>query len=84
MDASRLFLRILRISASICVSVSEEVVHGIPTDERIILQEGDNDLDAGIYKGYHSDAARTVGVGKISRGSKTSYRKEHVSVFLQE
>ena len=53
--------------ASICVSVNDEVVHGIPTKKRI-LQEGDVvSLDAGlIYKGYHSDAARTYGVGKIS------------------
>ncbi|MBQ1849679.1 MAG: type I methionyl aminopeptidase [Lachnospiraceae bacterium] len=53
--------------ASICVSVNDEVVHGIPTKTRI-LQEGDIvSLDAGlIYKGYHSDAARTHGVGKIS------------------
>ena len=53
--------------ASICVSVNDEVVHGIPTKKRI-LQEGDIvSLDAGlIYKGYHSDAARTYGVGKIS------------------
>lgn len=53
--------------ASICVSVNDEVVHGIPTKHRI-LQEGDIvSLDAGlIYKGYHSDAARTHAVGKIS------------------
>lgn len=52
--------------ASICVSVNDEVVHGIPKPYRI-LQEGDIvSLDAGlIYKGYHSDAARTHGVGKI-------------------
>lgn len=53
--------------ASICVSVNDEVVHGIPTEKRV-LQEGDIvSLDAGlIYKGYHSDAARTHGVGQIS------------------
>lgn len=53
--------------ASICVSVNDEVVHGIPNKRRI-LQEGDIvSLDAGlIYKGYHSDAARTHGVGQIS------------------
>ena len=53
--------------ASICVSVNEEVVHGIPSKKRI-LHEGDIvSMDAGvIYKGYHSDAARTVGVGEIS------------------
>ncbi len=53
--------------ASICVSVNDEVVHGIP-DKHRILHEGDIvSLDAGvIYKGYHSDAARTHAVGKIS------------------
>ena len=54
--------------ASICVSVNEEVVHGIPHADHI-LKEGDIvSLDAGlIYKGYHADAARTHAVGKISR-----------------
>lgn len=54
--------------ASICVSVNDEVVHGIPNKKRI-LQEGDIvSLDAGvIYKGFHSDAARTHGVGAISQ-----------------
>ncbi len=53
--------------ASICVSVNGEVVHGIPSKKRI-LREGDIvSLDAGvIYKGYHSDAARTHAVGLIS------------------
>ncbi len=53
--------------ASICVSVNDEVVHGIPSRYRV-LQEGDIvSLDAGlIYKGYHSDAARTHAVGKVS------------------
>lgn len=53
--------------ASICISVNNEVVHGIPSKKRI-LGEGDIvSLDAGgIYKGYHSDAARTHGVGEIS------------------
>lgn len=53
--------------ASVCVSVNDEVVHGIPSKKRI-LQEGDIvSLDAGlIYKGYHSDAARTYGIGRIS------------------
>ena len=57
--------------ASICVSVNDEVVHGIPSKHRI-LQEGDIvSLDAGlIYKGYHSDAARTWGIGEISKEAK--------------
>lgn len=62
------FLHYNGYPASICVSVNDEVVHGIPRAERI-LEEGDIvSLDAGlIYKGYHSDAARTYGVGKISQ-----------------
>lgn len=57
--------------ASICVSVNNEVVHGIPSDRRI-LQEGDIvSLDAGvIHRGYQSDAARTVGVGAISDAAR--------------
>ena len=62
------FLHYEGYPASICVSVNEEVVHGIPTEERK-LKEGDIvSLDAGlIWKGYHSDAARTWAVGSISK-----------------
>lgn len=61
------FLNYNGYPASICVSVNDEVVHGIPKKDRI-LKEGDIvSLDAGlIYKGYHSDMARTFGVGNIS------------------
>ena len=53
--------------ASICVSVNDEVVHGIPNRKRRIKEGDIVSLDAGvIYKGYHSDAARTWGIGKIS------------------
>ncbi|NLL70031.1 MAG: type I methionyl aminopeptidase [Epulopiscium sp.] len=52
--------------ASICTSINEEVVHGIPSDR--VLQEGDIiSLDIGAcIGGYHGDAARTHGVGQIS------------------
>ena len=65
------FLNYHGYPASVCVSVNEEVVHGIPSEERI-LQEGDIvSLDAGlIYKGYHSDAARTWAVGEVSAEAK--------------
>ena len=53
--------------ASICVSINDEVVHGIPSKKRIVKEGDIVSLDAGvIYKGYQSDAARTVGVGQIS------------------
>ena len=53
--------------ASFCISLNDEVVHGIPSRQKII-QEGDLvKIDAGlIYKGYHSDAARTYAVGEVS------------------
>ena len=53
--------------ASACVSVNEEVVHGIP-DKKRILREGDIvSVDVGsTYKGYVSDAARTYPVGQVS------------------
>lgn len=56
--------------ASICASINEEVVHGIPGKRR--LNEGDIiGIDIGVcYAGYHADAARTYGVGKISDEAK--------------
>lgn len=61
------FLNYQGYPASICVSVNDEVVHGIP-NKKHILKEGDIvSLDAGvIYKGYQSDAARTHAVGRVS------------------
>lgn len=60
------FLHYNGYPASICVSVNDEVVHGIPNKKRILAEGDIVSLDAGlIYKGYHSDAARTYGVGKI-------------------
>ena len=61
------FLNYNGYPASICVSVNDEVVHGIPTHKRIIKEGDIVSLDAGvIYKGYHSDAARTHAIGEIS------------------
>jgi methionyl aminopeptidase len=52
--------------ASLCVSVNDEVVHGIPCDRR--LEEGDIvSLDFGVYRdGFYGDAAVTVPVGRVS------------------
>jgi len=52
--------------ASLCVSVNDEIVHGIPGKR--VLEEGDIvSLDFGaIYDGFHADAAVTVGIGEIS------------------
>ncbi len=68
--------------ASICVSMNEEVVHGIP-DRRRIIEEGDLvSLDAGvIYKGYHSDAARTHGIGEITEDARLLIERTRQSFF---
>jgi len=53
--------------AAACVSVNEEVVHGIPSADKIIKEGDIVSVDVGsTYKGYVSDAARTYAVGKIS------------------
>ncbi len=68
--------------ASVCVSVNEEVVHGIP-DSKKIIHEGDIvSLDIGvIHKGYHSDAARTIAVGEISEEAKLLIERTRQSFF---
>ena len=57
--------------ASICASVNDEVIHGIPSN-RAILKEGDVvSIDLVVYKnGYNGDAARTYIVGKGSKGDE--------------
>lgn len=53
--------------ASSCISINEEVVHAIPGNR--IIKNGDIvSIDVGVlYKGYHSDSAITIGIGKISK-----------------
>ena len=65
------FLNYNGYPASICISVNDEVVHGIPSKERI-LKDGDIvSLDCGvIYQGFHSDAAKTLGVGEITKEAR--------------
>ena len=76
------FLNYHGYPASVCVSVNEEVVHGIPNKNRI-LKEGDIvSLDAGlIYKGYHSDAARTHYVGEVDERVKKLVEETRNSFF---
>ena len=68
--------------ASACVSVNEEVVHGIPSRKRI-LQEGDIvTVDLGtIYQDYYSDAARTYPVGRISDEARRLIETAEQSFF---
>ena len=53
--------------ASACISINDEVIHGIPSKKRF-LEEGDIvKIDVGaFYKGFHGDSARTIAVGRVS------------------
>ena len=60
------FLNYNGYPASICVSVNDEVVQGLPSDAGYVRNGDIVSLDAGlIYKGYHSDAARTHAIGEV-------------------
>lgn len=53
--------------ASLCVSVDDEIVHGIPTKEKILKEGSIAGLDLGVvYKGFFTDAAITVPIGDVS------------------
>ena len=81
-DCTPSFLNYEGFPASICVSVNEEVVHGIPGKRK--LKNGDIvSIDIGVaYKGYHSDAAETFPVGTVS--AKKSYIITHTKQALEE
>ena len=81
-DCEPSFLNYQGYPASICVSVNEEVVHGIPSRTRIIKDGDIVSLDAGvIWKGYHSDAARTVAVGEVSKEAELLIERTRQSFF---
>ena len=67
---------------SACISINDEVIHGIPSKKRI-LREGDIvKIDVGaFYKGYHGDAARTIPVGKVSEEAEKLIRVTRESFF---
>ena len=67
---------------SACISINDEVIHGIPSKTRI-LREGDIvKIDVGaFYKGYHGDAARTIPVGKVSEEAEKLIRVTRESFF---
>ena len=52
---------------SACISINDEVIHGIPSKKRILRNGDIVKIDVGaFYKGFHGDAARTVAVGNVS------------------
>ena len=67
---------------SACISINNEVIHGIPSADRI-LREGDIvKIDVGAcYHGFHGDSANTFGVGKISEDAEELIRTTRESFF---
>ena len=61
------FLGYSGFPGSACISINDEVIHGIPSEKKI-LREGDIvKVDVGaFYRGFHGDSARTIAVGKVS------------------
>ena len=76
------FLNYVGFPASICTSINEEVVHGIPSNRK--LKNGDIiSIDIGAcYKGYHGDSAWSYAVGEVS--DEVKYLMEHTEKSLFE
>ena len=67
---------------SACISINDEVIHGIPSKSRL-LKEGDIvKVDVGaFYKGFHGDSARTIPVGRVSDEAEKLIRVTRESFF---
>ncbi len=76
------FLGYSGFPASACISINDEVIHGIPSKNRI-LREGDIvKIDVGaFYKGFHGDSARTIAVGNVSEEAKRLIEVTRKSFF---
>ncbi len=76
------FLHYIGFPASLCISVNDTVVHGIPGDYE--LKEGDIvSIDCGVqYKGYHSDAAYTYPLEGVSREVLDLLQRTYESLYL--
>ena len=61
------FLGYAGFPGSACISINDEVIHGIPSKKRILVEGDIVKIDVGaFYKGFHGDSARTIPVGKVS------------------
>lgn len=76
------FLNYNGYPGSVCISVNDEVVHGLPSQDKIIREGDIVSLDTGvIYQGYQSDAARTIPIGKVSPEAKRLIKVTKESFF---
>lgn len=80
-DATPAFLHYMDYPASICTSINDEVVHGIPSNRK--LKEGDIiSIDIGAcYKGYNGDSAWSYPVGKVSKEKEYILKHTEASLF---
>ena len=76
------FLGMYGFPNTLCISVNEQVIHGIPSKKKII-REGDLvSLDGGVFwKGFHTDMARTFIVGDVSEDKKLLVERTKQSFF---
>lgn len=76
------FLGLYGFPGSACISINDEVIHGIPSKDRII-QDGDIvKIDVGAFKnGFHGDAARSFACGEISENAKNLIKRTEESFF---
>lgn len=75
------FLGLYGFPASACISVNEELVHGIP-DKRVLKNGDIVSIDIGAcYQGYHGDSAWTYAVGEVSEEAKTLMKVSKESLF---
>ncbi|NCA91918.1 type I methionyl aminopeptidase [bacterium] len=76
------FLHYNGYPATVCLSIDEEVVHGIPSEKRILEEGMLLKIDCGVgIGGYHTDAARTVEIGKVSESKSKLARVCKESFF---
>ena len=76
------FLGYAGFPGSACISINDEVIHGIPSKNRI-LREGDIvKIDVGaFYKGFHGDSARTYAVGRVSKEAEELIKATEESFY---
>jgi methionyl aminopeptidase len=76
------FLGYYDFPASACISINDEVIHGIPSKKRVIRAGDVVKIDVGAYyKGFHGDSARTYGVGNISDEAQRLIDETEASFF---
>lgn len=81
-NATPSFYHLYDFPGNFCISVNEEIIHGIPSKHTIVKDGDVIKIDGGVcYKGYHSDAARTIIVGNVSDEIKQFVKRTEQSFF---